>query len=195
MFSLVALNLYLFFNVNPHKSHSPVGKTTDRPRDYATKSRMAGGLVPTCYVSQVGTRPPAILDETLSEQSYTRYLEGKLRETFGFRCSAEAECFSEFALQYLVFLFCCCPHKSHSPVGKTTDRPRDYATKAEWQVVLCAYLLCFTSRHKTTCHLNKSIVRTKLYPDIWRANSEKHSASRCSLKPNVSLVAYRYNLF
>ncbi len=40
------------------------------------------------YVSQVGTRPPAILlfvnDETLSEQSYTRYLEGKLRETFGF---------------------------------------------------------------------------------------------------------------
>ena len=40
----------------------------------------------------------AILDETLSEQSYTRYLEGKLRETFGFRCSAEAECFSEFTL-------------------------------------------------------------------------------------------------
>ena len=77
----------------PHKSHSPVGKTADRPRDYATKSRMAGGLVPTCYVSQVGTRPPAILDETLSEQSYTRYLEGKLRETFGFRCSAEAEMF------------------------------------------------------------------------------------------------------
>ena len=36
---------------------------------------------------------------TLSEQSYTRYLEGKLRETFGFSGTPEAECFSEFALQ------------------------------------------------------------------------------------------------
>ena len=36
-------------------------KTTDRPRDYATKSRMAGGLVPTCYVSQCTDNPPAIL--------------------------------------------------------------------------------------------------------------------------------------
>ena len=31
---------------------------------------------------------------TLSEQSYTRYLEGKLRETFGFSGTPEAECFS-----------------------------------------------------------------------------------------------------
>ena len=51
---------------------------------------MAGGLVPTCYVSEVGHKT-CHFDETLSEQSYTRYLEGKLRETFGFRCSAEAD--------------------------------------------------------------------------------------------------------
>ena len=31
---------------------------------------------------------------TLSEQSYTRYLEGKLREAFGFSGTPEAECFS-----------------------------------------------------------------------------------------------------
>ena len=38
---------------------------------------------------------------TLSEQSYTRYLEGKLRETFGFSGTPEAECFSGCP-QYLV---------------------------------------------------------------------------------------------
>ncbi len=40
------------------------------------------------YVSQVSVKPPSVVlfvnDETLSMQSYTRYLEGKIRETFSF---------------------------------------------------------------------------------------------------------------
>ena len=54
---------------------------------------------------------------TLSEQSYTRYLEGKLRETFGFSGTPEAECFSEFALHIWCSVL-------------TMFRPK-------WQVVLC----------------------------------------------------------
>ena len=67
---------------------------------------------------------------TLSEQSYTRYLEGKLRETFGFSGTPEAECFLWFTLNILTVL--------------TMFRPK-------WQVVLCLLVKHITSRHKT-CH-------------------------------------------
>ena len=53
---------------------------------------------------------------TLSEQSYTRYLEGKLRETFGFSGTPEAECFSVYP-PYTAFVLTCFIPK--------------------WQVVLC----------------------------------------------------------
>ena len=142
------------------------------------------GLVPTCYVSQVGTRPPAILDETLSEQR-DQIFEGKQR-TFGFRCSAEAECFSEFALQ--ISGITCSDNVSpiNSFAGRQNNRPPSRLChekqNGRWS---CAYLLCFTSRHKTTCHFGRNIVRTKLY-QIQRV-PEKHSASGVPLKPNVSL--------
>ena len=54
---------------------------------------------------------------TLSEQSYTRYLEGKLRETFGFSGTPEAECFSGTLCIWYNFVL-------------TMFRPK-------WQVVLC----------------------------------------------------------
>ena len=66
---------------------------------------------------------------TLSEQSYTRYLEGKLRETFGFSGTPEAECFSVYP-QYLSI----CSDNVSSQNGR-------------WS---CAYLWNI-SRHKT-CH-------------------------------------------
>ena len=154
---------------------------------------MAGGLVPACYVSQVGTRPPAILDETLSEQSYTRYLEGKLRETFGFRCSLKPRCFSVALHQ---------PNCSDNvnPINlirRSAKQPTALAIMPRKQngkggLVVPTCYVSHLSRRRPPGILNLKHCQNKVIPDIWRASSEKHSASGLNLPSNIY---YNFVLF
>ena len=115
------------------------------------KPRMAGGLIAylLCFTEAEDHLP---FDETLSGTKLCQISGGQTqREHSASGVSLRPRCFSlKFALQHNCSI-CVSPINLIRRSAKTTDRPRDYATKAEWRVVLC--LLCYVSEVGSETHL------------------------------------------